>query len=48
MIRHNTAMETMRREEIDLEREKLKSLAWKGKKDKLEYKSNMMDKYKSF
>ena len=33
----------MKREEIDIERERLKSLSWKGKNDELEYKSNMMD-----
>ena len=48
MVRHNTAMETMKREEIDIERERLKSLSWKRKNDELEYMSNMMDKYKTF
>ena len=48
LVRHNTAMEKLKREEIDMEKERLRNMTWKGKNDELEYKSNMMEKYKVF
>eukprot|EP00980_Cylindrotheca_fusiformis_P022064 scaffold8960_cov91-Cylindrotheca_fusiformis.AAC.4 len=44
--RHNKAMERLEENKQRLEEKKLKSLSWKGKNDELEYKMNLLRKYK--
>jgi hypothetical protein len=46
-LRHNQVIENLERKKIQLELNKLKQLAWKGKSQELEYKMKLMREYAS-
>jgi hypothetical protein len=46
MSRHHSKMESIEEEKLELERQKMQTMEWKGKRDELNYKVDLVKQYK--